>query len=43
MTNPEVLRHITLRPEVFGGKPIIRNSRISVELAFDGLIEMPYS
>ena len=32
MTNPELLKRITVRPEVFGGKPIIRDMRISVEL-----------
>ena len=32
MTDPELLKRITVRPEVFGGKPIIRNMRISVEL-----------
>ena len=31
-TNTELLKRITARPEVFGGKPIIRNMRISVEL-----------
>lgn len=30
--NPELLQRITARPEVFGGKPIIRELRISVEL-----------
>ncbi len=30
--NPELLKLITARPEVFGGKPIIRDMRISVEL-----------
>lgn len=30
--NPELLQRITARPEVFGGKPIIRDLRISVEL-----------
>ncbi len=30
--NPELLKRITARPEVFGGKPIIRDMRISVEL-----------
>lgn len=30
--NQELLRRITARPDVFGGKPIIRNMRISVEL-----------
>ena len=29
---PELLQRITARPEVFGGKPIVRNLRISVEL-----------
>ena len=28
----ELLKRITVRPEVFGGKPIIRNMRISVEM-----------
>ena len=31
-TNPELLSRITARPDVFGGKPIIRDMRISVEL-----------
>ena len=31
-TNTELLKRITARPDVFGGKPIIRNMRISVEL-----------
>ena len=30
--NQELLRRITARPDVFGGKPIIRDMRISVEL-----------
>ena len=30
--NNDLLRRITARPEVFGGKPIIRDMRISVEL-----------
>ena len=29
---PELLQRITARPEVFGGKPIVRDLRISVEL-----------
>jgi uncharacterized protein (DUF433 family) len=41
MTNIQLLRRITVRLEVFGGKPIIRNRRISVDIAFEGLIEMP--
>jgi uncharacterized protein (DUF433 family) len=28
----ELLKRITARPDVFGGKPIIRNMRISVEM-----------
>ena len=31
-TNPELLKRITARPDVFSGKPIIRDMRISVEL-----------
>ena len=30
--NEELLQRITARPDVFGGKPIIRDLRISVEL-----------
>ena len=30
--NNDLLRRITARPDVFGGKPIIRDMRISVEL-----------
>lgn len=30
--DPELLKRITARPDVFGGKPIIRDIRISVEL-----------
>jgi hypothetical protein len=30
MTNPELLRCITVRPEVFGGKPIIRFKETTV-------------
>ena len=30
--NQELLNRITSRPDVFGGKPIIRDMRISVEL-----------
>jgi uncharacterized protein (DUF433 family) len=30
--NQELLKRITVRPDVFGGKPIIRDMRISVEL-----------
>lgn len=31
MTRSELLRRITARADVFGGKPIIRNMRLSVE------------
>ena len=31
-TKQELLHRITARPDVFGGKPIIRDMRISVEL-----------
>ena len=30
--NHELLAHITARSDVFGGKPIIRDMRVSVEL-----------
>ena len=30
--NQELLKRITARPDVFGGKPIIRDMRISAEL-----------
>jgi len=32
MNDESLLKRITSRPEVFGGKPIIRSLRISVEL-----------
>ena len=32
MVDSALLHRITSRPDVFGGKPIIRNMRISVEL-----------
>ena len=31
-TNEELLQRITARPDVFGGKPIVRDLRVSVEL-----------
>ena len=31
MPDDELLRRITVHPEVFGGKPIIRDMRITVE------------
>ena len=30
-TDPALLERITVRPDVFGGKPIIRDMRIAVE------------
>ena len=32
MNRADLLRRITSRPDVFGGKPIVRDLRISVEL-----------
>jgi uncharacterized protein (DUF433 family) len=32
MADPVLLKRITVRPEVFGGKPIIHDMRFSVEL-----------
>ena len=32
MKHAELLSRITARPDVFGGKPIVRDMRISVEL-----------
>lgn len=32
MSEQELLKRITANPEIFGGKPIIRGMRISVEL-----------
>lgn len=32
MAHQELLARITAHPEVFGGKPVIRDRRISVEL-----------
>ena len=32
MADQELLQRITATPEIFGGKPIIRGMRISVEL-----------
>jgi uncharacterized protein (DUF433 family) len=32
MTDPELLRRITVNPEVFGGKPTVRGMRVSIEL-----------
>ena len=32
MTNPDLLKRISSNPVIFGGKPIIRGMRISVEM-----------
>ena len=32
MSHTDLLNRITVRPDVFGGKPIIRDKRLSVEL-----------
>lgn len=32
MADQELLRRITANPDIFGGKPIVRGMRISVEL-----------
>jgi len=48
MNQDKLLQRITVRPDVFGGKPIIRDLRISVELvlsllaqgeSFDAILE----
>lgn len=39
MAHQELLRRITARPEVFGGKPVIRDMRISVELVLSLLAQ----
>jgi len=31
MTEPELLERITVNPQIFGGKPIIRGRRLAVE------------
>ena len=38
-SNQELLRRITARPDVFGGKPIIRDLRVSVELVLSLLAQ----
>lgn len=35
MERDELLQHITSNPAIFGGKPIIRGLRISVEMVLD--------
>ena len=39
MTHSELLSRITARPDVFGGKPIVRDMRISVELVLSLLTQ----
>lgn len=39
MTHAELLSRITARPDVFGGKPIIRDMRISVKLVLSLLTQ----
>ena len=39
MTNTKLLSRITARQDVFGGKPIIRDMRISVELVLSLLTQ----
>lgn len=38
-TNQALLHRITARPDVFGGKPIVRDLRISVELVLSLLAQ----
>ena len=37
--NEQLLQRITARPDVFGGKPIIRDMRVSVELVLSLLTQ----
>lgn len=39
MDDPKLLQRITADPEIFGGKPIIRGMRISVELVLSLLAQ----
>lgn len=39
MTQDELIARITARPDVFGGKPIIRDLRISVEMVLSLLAQ----
>ncbi len=38
-TEQELLKRITANPEIFGGKPIIRGMRVSVELVLSLLAQ----
>ncbi len=39
MTQEDLFQRITARPEVFGGKPIVRDLRISVEMVLSLLAQ----
>jgi uncharacterized protein (DUF433 family) len=39
MADQKLLKRITARPDVFGGKPIVRDMRISVELVLSLLAQ----
>ena len=39
MTSFELLKRITARPDIFGGKPISRDMRLSVELILNRLVQ----
>ena len=39
MSDTELLNRITARPDVFGGKPIVRDMRLSVELVLSLLAQ----
>lgn len=39
MTDDRLLERITADPEIFGGKPIVRNMRVSVELVLSLLAQ----
>ena len=39
MTETKLLERITVDPEIFGGKPIVRGMRVSVELILSLLVQ----
>jgi uncharacterized protein (DUF433 family) len=39
MTNEHLLQRISFNPDIFGGKPIIRDMRVSVELVLSLLAQ----
>ncbi|MBI2318685.1 MAG: DUF433 domain-containing protein [Betaproteobacteria bacterium] len=43
MDEKELLKRITVNPEIYGGKPIIRGMRISVELVVSLLAQGDYA